>query len=331
MWVICPQCGQWNLVPLEERWEALEESEQIAQSAETRASGPSLGFARTRQGLELLQVGSLSSTDIANWRYGRRLQKRQSLSLSVLGALLLLGIVLGVRAGLGARSPGFGIYIAGFAVIWLGFVWYRPPRMWLRLPLSSGVGRVLWPWQLQDIHLHTAQNERPSVIVPRGGERITLRRAKAAAFLGSLLPKLNGADCATVSISDAVNRVTAAEDEARKRPRKRSRKNGHGKGERERNNDVLHLAPWEILAAQIAGTSLTRLDPERRVALEMAVTEECERADVVRIASDAGAEWEEEDEVAAIADDLLLPPDVTARLADEKARVQPQVTKKEPG
>ena len=331
LWVICPHCGQWNLVPLEERWEALEESEQVAQGAEARASGASIGFARTEQGLELLQVGGMSSTDIANWRYGRRLQRRQSLLLWIAGALLLLGIVLGVRAGVATHSPGFGIYIAGLAAIWLGFVWHHPPRLWLRLPPSSDVERrMLWPWQLQDILLQTAEDSRPTVIVPRGGQRIVLRQARAAAFLASILPKLNGADCASVSISDAVDRVTAAEEDAHRLPGERRRKKGHRKDERERN-DAPHLAPWEILAAHATGTSLIRLDPERRVALEMAVTEECERADARQFAADASTEWVEEEEVAAIADDLLLPPEVTARLAEEKARLRQHATKKEAG
>src|SRR5688572_21345683 len=30
LWVICSRCGQWNLTPLEERWEALEECERLA-------------------------------------------------------------------------------------------------------------------------------------------------------------------------------------------------------------------------------------------------------------------------------------------------------------
>ena len=65
-------------------------------------------------------------------------------------------------------------------------------------------------------------------------------------------------------------------------------KNGHRKRERGRS-DALQLAPWEVLAAQLTGISLTSWDPERRVALEMAVTEECERADAARLATNASA------------------------------------------
>jgi hypothetical protein len=28
LWVVCARCQQWNLAPLDERWEAIEESER---------------------------------------------------------------------------------------------------------------------------------------------------------------------------------------------------------------------------------------------------------------------------------------------------------------
>ena len=71
LWVVCTHCEQWNLVPLEERWEAVEQCERLAASAEATATGSKLGIAQTSSGLELLRVGGLSQTDIANWRYGR--------------------------------------------------------------------------------------------------------------------------------------------------------------------------------------------------------------------------------------------------------------------
>ncbi len=29
LWVVCHHCGRWNLSPLEERWEAIEECERL--------------------------------------------------------------------------------------------------------------------------------------------------------------------------------------------------------------------------------------------------------------------------------------------------------------
>ncbi len=30
LWAVCPACARWNLAPIEERWEALEELEKLA-------------------------------------------------------------------------------------------------------------------------------------------------------------------------------------------------------------------------------------------------------------------------------------------------------------
>jgi len=29
LWVVCPKCERWNLTPLEERWEAIEQTETL--------------------------------------------------------------------------------------------------------------------------------------------------------------------------------------------------------------------------------------------------------------------------------------------------------------
>ena len=38
LWVVCRKCGRWNLTPLEERWEAVEDCERIFRETRTRAS-----------------------------------------------------------------------------------------------------------------------------------------------------------------------------------------------------------------------------------------------------------------------------------------------------
>ena len=74
-WVICPSCSQWNLVPVEERWEVLADCGRVALEPEARVAGGMIGLAETA-GLELLRVGAMPAEDIATWRYGRRLRLR---------------------------------------------------------------------------------------------------------------------------------------------------------------------------------------------------------------------------------------------------------------
>ncbi len=36
LWVVCQRCERWNLTPLEERWEAVEDAERIFRDARLR-------------------------------------------------------------------------------------------------------------------------------------------------------------------------------------------------------------------------------------------------------------------------------------------------------
>src|SRR5262249_9172081 len=38
LWVVCPHCERWNLSPLEERWEAIEQSEKLYRDTRRRVA-----------------------------------------------------------------------------------------------------------------------------------------------------------------------------------------------------------------------------------------------------------------------------------------------------
>jgi hypothetical protein len=71
LWVVCHHCGRWNLSPLEERWEAIEEAERAFRGTFVRVSTDNIGLARLSSGLELLRVGAPLRPEFAAWRYGR--------------------------------------------------------------------------------------------------------------------------------------------------------------------------------------------------------------------------------------------------------------------
>src|SRR5947207_15869917 len=72
LWVICRDCGRWNLSPLEERWEAIEECERLFRATTVRVSTGNVGLARLPEGLELVRIGPPLRPEFASWRYGRR-------------------------------------------------------------------------------------------------------------------------------------------------------------------------------------------------------------------------------------------------------------------
>src|SRR5262245_28778465 len=57
LWVVCKSCNRWNLSPVEERWEAIEECERFYRDTPTRLSTENIGLARLREGLELVRIG----------------------------------------------------------------------------------------------------------------------------------------------------------------------------------------------------------------------------------------------------------------------------------
>ena len=58
LWVVCPACERWNLVPLEERWEAIEACERGYRDTRTRVSTGEIGLAKLREGLTLVRIGA---------------------------------------------------------------------------------------------------------------------------------------------------------------------------------------------------------------------------------------------------------------------------------
>ena len=50
LWVVCRRCERWNLTPLEERWEAVEDCERIFRDTRVRVSTENIGLARHPEG-----------------------------------------------------------------------------------------------------------------------------------------------------------------------------------------------------------------------------------------------------------------------------------------
>jgi hypothetical protein len=69
LWVICERCRRWNLSPLQERWDAIEECEREFRDTRLRYSTDNIGLARMKEGLELIRIGQPRRPEFAAWRY----------------------------------------------------------------------------------------------------------------------------------------------------------------------------------------------------------------------------------------------------------------------
>ena len=71
LWVVCSACQRWNLTPIEERWEAVEEAERLFRGQRLRAQTDNIGLTKLREGTELVRIGPALRPEFAAWRYGR--------------------------------------------------------------------------------------------------------------------------------------------------------------------------------------------------------------------------------------------------------------------
>ena len=65
LWVICPYCAKWNLVPFDSRLETIDECERLFRETRSRYSTDSIGMARLPAGLDLIRIGSALKPEIA--------------------------------------------------------------------------------------------------------------------------------------------------------------------------------------------------------------------------------------------------------------------------
>ena len=110
LWVVCTKCERWNLTPLEERWEAVEDCERLFRDTRVRVSSENIGLARHPEGLTLVRIGEPLRPEFAAWRYGDQFGRRRRRKI-IFGAAAVT-VVGGRRGSSAARfcsSPATGL------------------------------------------------------------------------------------------------------------------------------------------------------------------------------------------------------------------------------
>ncbi|HEY2378881.1 MAG TPA: hypothetical protein VGH98_23075 [Gemmatimonadaceae bacterium] len=304
LWVVCGRCERWNLTPLEERWEAIEECEHAFRATTLRVSTDNIGLARLRDGTELVRIGKPLRPELAAWRYGdqfgrrrRRMLLRSGLSLAVVGGTIAGGAAMGFSMVGGwwlmyqaARAVTRGSPEAIVAVITDA---RGAPLRITRAALA--LARLAW-----DVDTYTWALELPA---PHSGTML-LHSEDAMRAAALLMPAAN-----RYGGSAAVARQAVALFEEHGDPESlfhamASEWDGTAAGYRDLPNGRI------AFVAHGPHGYLTRLAPARRLALEMAAHEDTERLALEGELRELEAAWRRAEEIAAIADDLLLPPGV---------------------
>jgi hypothetical protein len=306
LWVICGSCARWNLTPLEERWEAIEEAERVFRATRTRVTTQNIGLARLASGVQLVRIGHPLRPEFAAWRYGTRFARRrlnvQVVTTATAAAAGVAGIALApvlVPALVTSTIsivvfPGFTTIAGAIPVI--GALAARDYLLDDRVVARFRQGRrvlTVRARHTRDAEFHVA-GDCPTLRLPHDGGWTHFRGGEALHMATVLLAGANRFGGSNARVGDAVARIERAGD-ASGYLRETSRSVAWREGRvmsvlnRLRRFGTLHLSPTECLA------------------LEMAMHEESERRALegeLDLLADA---WREAEQIAAIADDLLTP------------------------
>lgn len=314
LWVICTKCERWNLAPFESRWEAIESAERAFWSTTVRMSTDNIGLAKWRDGTTLIRVGRPMRPEFAAWRYGDQFGRRRRRTL-IAGGVVAAG---GVAALGGALASGVGIVVMvpAFHVLNASFIVWNARQRVIPLPhpdggwfLPFGNPRLLAGeegdpnWAIELGWMRRLEGPRMQFKNWFGNNseqgRVRLTGDAARETLAKLLPRVNVGGAPASRVQDAVSLIESA---------------GGAEG----------LLPWAVsqrqqwAAKQMIGDTgdIGYIPKSARLAIEMAVHEERERLAMLGELAELERAWAQAEEVARMADQLLVPPAIESRLAD---------------
>lgn len=310
LWVVCPRCARWNLSPLEERWEAIEACERAYRGTRLRTSTENIGLARVAEGLELIRIGSPERPEMAAWRYGATFARRYRRNVIASAVGIAVGVPLlwtGAYAALAAALPGGGLLIQ--APSWIQ-IYHQRRGVVARVPQEDGICIV------RGKHARTARliagddgggAETWALGIESDRGLLRLQGETARHLAGVVLARFNANGGRARLVQRAVERIEAA-----------------GSGEALFTQTAAHLVATRnerFVATRYGGFSieLSGMPRDQKLALEMATQEEAERRALEGELKALELAWKEAEQIAAIADNLLVPARVSSFLARHRA------------
>jgi hypothetical protein len=327
LWVVCTKCARWNLTPLEERWDAIDECERRFSATHVRVSTDEIGLAHLREGLELVRIGRPLRPEFAAWRYGEQLKRRRRRA-TVVGSVGGMGMAATAIA-LPVVAPAMAL-VAGIGALgtYLGAQFFTPPwalmygdmkddliaeRIVTHVPLGEGHKVTVRLKHMRDAEFETrGDDDLPALRVFHDHGDHAFEGTAALRSASLLLTHANWRGASAREIGAAVDRI-------------------------DRSGDALHLLTTTARIAQrfrgrrlMAGwRDLDTLNVSYvdRLAIEMAVHEESERRAMDGELRALAIAWRDAEEIAAIADDMFLP----SELGDGTPHRKPSVPGRDDG
>ena len=326
-WVICESCKRWNLSPLEERWEAMDECERLYEGTRLRMSTDNVGLARIGEGTELVRVGAALRPEMAAWRFGAQLAARRRKYRWVVAG----GVVGAAVMAVGVKTAGTGFIGGNWGWQLLQAAYERATRIVLPTPperLVDPVGVLNRP--LPEL----LGRERPPITAPV----VETKHARKG-----LIERADG-DSGFLLTVPVVGRDTVRYDAAlsprvlAKMLTKVNRSGGRKEDERLAVGMLesvaahgAHDLPLGVLEQYArkrlfgdkapAERTLGKIGATTTLALEMALNEQREREVLAGELLDLEFAWKEAEELARIAD-TLESSSIDRALAALKARME---------
>jgi hypothetical protein len=250
--------------------------------------------------------------EFAAWRYGDQFGRRRRRQLLIAGGgVAALGalVVGGAVAGAGIGGVGYGLARLGRII-----VHGNPQQVVAKIPTDTGTVLHVRRRHLAETSL--ARSDDGQLVIDlrfkNGRRRFVGRDAQRIA--GMVIPRVNRFGANRQGIADAVREIEQV---------------GGAEGYIERIAQTSHVytrpkegtrSRWGRSSWDNASYGLFGLPPARRLALEMALHEEGERRALDGELAELERAWRDAEEIAAIADDMFVPPSVTATIDRLRAR-----------
>lgn len=278
LWVVCGQCANWNLTPLEQRWEAIEEAESQYRNSPLRASTPEIGLARLPGGLELIRIGKPLRPEFAAWRYGGRFRRRQVEYLAMTGALATGLVGFGLGSPVLASTALVAGLLTGAKHLSSRVVGHSP----VGVPRREGSSLAIRTANLGDPRLVPGDTPGSWQLRLQHTEGMaTLAGEEAVQALGLILPRMNWVGASRRTIREAVSDLVVAGSPA---------EYFGVVTRRHRDLGGVFVFPRVV-----------------RAALEMAANEDAERHAMNEDLALLEQAWREAEAIATVADSLFLP------------------------
>jgi hypothetical protein len=296
LWVVCRSCERWNLTPLDERWEAIEDAERLFSATRVRVSTDNIGLAKLSEGLELVRIGAPLRPEFAAWRYGDQFgrRRRRAIAAGGVGAVAMVAAApVAVPAAIGAFWTVGGVFTSGWIAggVQLPYQmakdWLLSERVVAHVP--DGAGHTL---DVRVRHLRESallyDDGAPAIHLAQDDGIRVLEGAAAQRALGVLLARSNAWGASASQVRAAVQRI----------------------GERGdvtgwlRAASRLSARPGGRVMAKMRKVGALGLTPVERLAVEMAVHEDAERRILEGELAHLAEAWKAAEEIAAIADVL---------------------------